>query len=460
MAAQTDNNAHTCEYADVVITGGGASGLAAAIELGLRAPSLHVIILEKNEEPGRKIRATGSGRCNISNTAAVGYEEIQEFFGRIGLVTREYPNGLVYPYSESAADVADLLTSRAHRSGAGIITGAEVTRVLRLDDTEGIPGRFRIDFDRRSEDGRREQCCVYTEYVILATGGKAGPMYGTTGDGYAIARSLGHTVVTPVPVLTQVECHEWGPGAEPAAVIMAGTRCRGRVSLYRNTSPQDCDRNDTECAESGSLRGYGRIFEEDGEIQFTRSGLSGICVFNMTRHMRYDRRAGESMASFIIRTDLFPEGDIREYLRACRSGEFSGEPAAEILRTVLKSNIAEYVIKYAEQRYRSVCGRTVFDSRIPAAALSDGDIDLIAGSVHGLEFHPVSVRGWKDAQATSGGVSLDEIDPVTSGSLIEDGVYITGELADRDYPCGGFNLSNAWLTGIRAASSVADEYNK
>ena len=92
--------------ADVVIIGGGASGLAAAIELGMKAPALDVLVIEKMTEPGRKIKATGSGRCNISNTKAEGFSRIMEFFREIGLVTRSYENGLVYPYSESAADVA------------------------------------------------------------------------------------------------------------------------------------------------------------------------------------------------------------------------------------------------------------------------------------------------------------------------------------------------------------------
>ena len=109
--------------ADVVIVGGGASGLAAAIELGMKAPGLDVLVIEKMPEPGRKIRATGSGRCNISNTGAAGFSRIMEFFREIGLVTKTYENGLVYPYSESASDVATLLTERA--ASLGVTSHAE-----------------------------------------------------------------------------------------------------------------------------------------------------------------------------------------------------------------------------------------------------------------------------------------------------------------------------------------------
>ena len=115
--------------ADVVIAGGGASGLAAAIELGMKAPALDVLVIEKMPEPGRKIRATGSGRCNISNTGAAGFSRIMEFFREIGLVTKTYENGLVYPYSESAADVAALLTERAGSLGVELACGEEIMSV-------------------------------------------------------------------------------------------------------------------------------------------------------------------------------------------------------------------------------------------------------------------------------------------------------------------------------------------
>ncbi len=115
--------------ADVVIAGGGASGLAAAIELGMKAPALDVLVIEKMPEPGRKIRATGSGRCNISNTGAAGFNRIMEFFREIGLVTRTYENGLVYPYSESASDVAALLVERAASLGVRFACGEELMSV-------------------------------------------------------------------------------------------------------------------------------------------------------------------------------------------------------------------------------------------------------------------------------------------------------------------------------------------
>ena len=415
------------QYADVVIVGGGASGLAAAIELGMKAPELSVAVLEKNDEPGRKIRATGSGRCNITNRNAEGYTDIMVFFDRIGLVTRTYENGLVYPYSESAADVADLLTERARELGARIITGAEVTSCTSSP-------RFTVTYDIKTASGVRK-CSIESSYLILACGGKAGPMVGTTGDGYRLAGDLGHSIVTPVPVLTSVECEEWEKGSRLSALTLAGTRTRGTVRLLRKN------------AEGSSETG---LFEETGEIQFTKYGLSGICIFNMTRHMRYDRRKGESMSDFIVTADLFPDGDIEKFLGERRKSTFPGEKTEGILRTVLKENIAAYVIGAAGMDTRNA---HLADK--PAEELTDEDIRAIGRAVHSLAFHPVNLRGWKEAQATSGGVSLEEIDPETSESHIVKGLYITGELADRDFMCGGYNLSNAWVTGMQAADSVA-----
>ena len=426
------NGRNITEYADAVIVGAGASGLAAAIELRMNDPSLSVVIIEKNDVPARKIRATGNGRCNITNRDAEGYTEILKFFTSIGLVTRTYDNGLVYPYSESAADVAELLISRAEELGVRIITDAEVTSACAAGES-----RFATSFEMKTAGGR-ESGTITSEYLILACGGKAGPMFGTTGDGYGIARSFGHSIVTPVPVLTPVECREWGSRDENDAVCLAGTRTRGTVTLIKNT--------DEDAASSGD---GAELFKETGEIQFTKYGLSGICIFNMTRHMRYDRSKGESLEDFAVRADLFPDGDIAEYLRDRQKHAFSGEKTADVLRTVLKENIARYVLKRAcsEACDEYLAERDVRD-------LGNADIFAISHQVHGLTFHPPRLKGWKEAQATSGGVSLDELDPVTGGSLITRGLFITGELADRDYMCGGFNLSNAWLTGIGAAHAI------
>ena len=361
---------------DVVIIGGGASGLAAAIELKMSSPNLSVAIFEKNDSLGKKLRATGNGRCNITNENAEGYNEIMEFFTKNGIVTRTYDNGLVYPYSESAADVVDLLSERVRELGVEVKLNHAVTDLSEIEARK----------------------------IILAVGGKAGPDFGTIGDGYAMARSKGHSVVAPIPALTGVECADWDTS-------LAGIRARAKVCLYKDETEAFGDET--------------KVFEELGEVQFTKYGLSGICIFNMTRHMRYNKADGETLDQFLIRLDLFADGEIREYLAgSAAAGHAAG---AASLRTLLRPALADFVIK------RGV------------------------DSVHSLEFRPSRIRGWRDAQVTSGGVPLSEINGETCESRICAGLYITGELLDYDGPCGGYNLSNAWLTGIHAAKDINEK---
>ena len=480
---KTDMNCNTKH--DVVIIGGGASGLAAAVELRMSSPGFSVLVIEKMKDPGRKIRATGSGRCNITNTGAAGYNRIMEFFTRIGLVTREYDNGLVYPYSESASDVTELLTDRAKRLGVKIRCEEEVSSIEIMPPNTDKAGEKTASVKREGNQNKafsepsfilesiykdeKGEHSLRTEadYVILATGGKAGPTYGTTGDGYRLARELGHSIVTPVPILTGIECEEWnahevrdnyeyrnertGQHMGTSALILAGTRTQAVVSLYRNDmSVLPTYRGPFFTGEYDNQK---PVFKEMGEVQFTKYGLSGICIFNMTRHMKYDKAAGESLGDFFIKINLFPDGRFSDYIETIQAGEFSGISIREMLCTVLKEKLADYVTEVISDCMNT--GMYEADSEgIKDKAVGDlsmNEIKLICEVVHGLEFYPEKLRGWKDAQATSGGVRLDEIDDVTSESKLVPGLYITGELADRDYPCGGYNLSNAWLTGISAA---------
>lgn len=399
---------------DIAVIGAGPAGMTAAIEALRIAPALKVLVIEKNSEAGKKLRASGNGRCNITNTKAEGYDEARAFLERLGLALRVYDNGLVYPYSESAADVAELFADRMEECGVQLLYNACVTKVEKNDRG------FVIDYES-GEGGTAENLSVCADRLILACGGKAGSGFGSVGDGYRWARELGHSVVSAIPVLTPVEC------AEQGCEKLGGNRARGVVKLLRNGE---------------------EIFAEDGEIQFTRYGLSGICVFNATRHMR---SGGRSLDGFELQLDLF-DGDIRDFLEMRRAEEFrriatyeQGETAETLLRGVIKEALAAYVLE-----------RAGIDTELMIAELSDEELDAVSDCMHALSFRPTALKGWKDAQCTSGGVALDELVEDSCESKCVPGLYIVGELADYDGPCGGYNLTHAWISGMKAGRAAAE----
>lgn len=407
------------KHFDIAIIGAGPSGMAAALEARLEGAGLRILLIEKNAEPGRKLRATGSGRCNISNEAAPGCREALDFLRRQGIAVRTYPNGLIYPYSESASDVTELLAARVREAGIGLWTESSVSDIYPVEYPGGTG--YRVTIARKGTDPDVVDC----RRLIVASGGKSGPNYGTTGDAYAMLRRLGHTLVRPIPVLTPVEC------AEDGCEEVSGTRAKGVVTLIRHH------------------QGFSEeVFSEAGEIQFTRFGLSGICVFNMTRHMRFSR--DEGIESFEIRVDLCPDLDMTGFLRERRGQEqtFTGKDrirAGLLLCSVLREKLADYVLK-----------RSGIDAGRPIAELSDAELTRVADNVHSLLFRPTGIRGWKEAQCTSGGIPLTEIDRDTCESKCCPGLYITGELQDYDGPCGGFNLTHAWCTGMAAGRAAAE----
>ncbi len=387
---------------DYIIIGAGPAGISTALEIKCRDSSAQVLLLEKNDSIGRKLRASGNGKCNISNIKAEHSSEVLDFLKRNGLAVRICDNGLVYPYSESAGDVVALFEKRLHEEGVELncnsnveavecVEGEEVGFAVTVTDTSaGATAKSRSQANAQSREPARKTTRFFSNKVVLSCGGKAGPQFGTIGDGYRFARKLGHSIVSAVPVLSSVECD----GQECEKI--AGIRAKGRVKLFFVDGAD-----------------YREVFSEDGEIQFTKYGLSGICIFNMTRFMRFDRYRSDSgreigFPSFRILIDLFPDRDMAEY-------EFEG---------VLREGLAEYVKAHGND-------------------------------IHRLEFRPTGIKGWRDAQCTSGGVSLDEIDSANCESKLVPGLYIAGELADYDGACGGYNINNAIYTGLKIAGAGA-----
>lgn len=396
-------NSISDERRDICIIGGGASGLAAAVEAGMAGFGHRVILLEKRRGTGSKICASGNGRCNLSNEACPDVRLTLEFFGRIGVLTRTDEAGRIYPYSEEAADVERALRTAAERLGVAVLVNTAVTG-LEKDD-----GGFTVTAET-TRDGKKEIRFISAKKVLVATGGKAAPKLGTTGDGYTMARKLGHRVNSPVPVLTAIEVTE-------NVSVLSGVREKARASLFR----------DGKC-----------IFCEDGEVQFTRDSLSGICIFNMSRFLKLGKgkTLKDGFKEYEIYLDFMPEfspAQVEDFLREQGERGLSGESA---LNSVVKEKLA-----------RAVAGRILSDEN-PAR------------QIKALKFTPKMPKGWETAQVTRGGVALSEVDEITMESKKVPGLYFAGEVLDCDGPCGGFNLNHAWITGIKAGRGLCTEFSR
>ncbi len=375
---------------DVVIAGGGASGLMCATLLAQGARKLRIAVIEKNEILGKKLSATGNGKCNLTNSDCPNYKKTLAIFEDLGVFSKE-ENGWFYPYSMEARVVVKALVRNL--KNVDLFLNSAVTDVSIHDYENPVSGgdsrAFHISY---TEKGRSDSEWISSRYLVLAMGGKAAPQFGTTGDGFRIAKSLGHNVRKLYPVLAPVQCEDISP-------LLKGLRRPAKVKLFY----------------SGKL-----IFEEYGRVQFTDFGLSGICIFNLTRFLKADMVSGHpDFSKYEISLDLTPDisyDDLKLML----------ESAPGAIESLAGSALSEHISK----KYRDA-----------AAALKS------------LKFHPTGLKGWREAQTTGGGVPLEELTE-TMASLKTEGLYILGEMTDYDGPCGGFNLDNAWRTAALASEDL------
>lgn len=366
---------------DICIIGGGASGMAAAISAAIEVPDLRICILEKREKPGKKLAATGNGRCNITNLACPKVGETIDFFKKIGVAVEEEKDGWMYPISRQGEDVAVALRSALDIYNINVIVNTSAERIEKKSRAFVVNGNF------------------HARHLLIAAGGKAGPQFGTTGDGYGLAKSLGHKVTKLVPVLTALET-ETEQGSD-----LRGVRARACVSLL--------------------CKGE-NIGEEIGEVQFTADGLSGICIFNLSRFV--DLNQDTSFGDYRLHLDFLPHKDREDVRKIMEERERNG---VDLLRSLVPAKLCKSI-------YRR--GRSPEEL---AAVLKDYSVKV------------TGVKGWKQAQCTAGGIEWSQVDRETMESKLTENLFFSGEILDYDGPCGGFNLQNAWETGIMAGKEMA-----
>ncbi len=401
---------------DIAVIGGGASGLAAAVEAKTALPQAKVVILEKLDRVGKKILATGNGRCNLSNINLTSDHyhgsvknvmriigstpSAKEFFGGLGLLCIADSKGRIYPRSNSAATVLNALRLKAQQLGVIERCGFEANFI------ESTPNCFKIS----TVSGEKFPC----KRIIVAAGGYAAPQFGTDGSVIRLMRSKGCHTTKICPAVAPLR-------VRPELLKgLKGVRVKGRVTAY-----------------SG-----GRFLKEEvGEIQFTENALSGICVFNMA-HL-FSHYEGKLTLRLDLAEDMVMD-QLLGYLRVIQY-QRGKQTLEELLTGMFPRNLATYLTKRA-------LGKPLNE---PISSIRENELRQLAQLVKNLEFDVTGSSSWKDAQVTSGGISGDCIDERLQ-LRSEKGIFLCGEILDVDGDCGGYNLQWAWSSGIQAGRSCAD----
>jgi len=441
--------------AAIIVIGGGAAGMVAAIAAARRGAA--VTVLERLPRVGKKLLATGNGRCNFANAhldlrrfhgldpgfagaalAAFDLEATLAFFRDLGIEPREEEAGKFFPRSGQASAVLDVLRHELAHRGVETRCEAEVTRL--------VPQHGGWDVDIPGET-------LPCDAVVLASGGRASPQLGSNGSGYELVRPLGHRLIPPFPALTRIRV------ASPFLKHLKGVKIEGVVSLVpqgRNLPRGERILHDPESAASG-------------EILFTETGLSGPPILDLSRRAGERAQSGERT---LVRLDLCPEFTASE-LEALLRERFAGRQAsggdqprsddgsrlagagAILSRAAVSAELA--LVGFLNKRLIApvlkVAG--ILDPTRPAASLGEQGILAVAAVLKGWHFEVTGTDSWSDAQVTAGGIDVAGVNPRSLESGFAPGLFFAGEVLDIDGDCGGFNLQWAWSSGHLAGSGAA-----
>ena len=395
----------------VVVVGGGASGLVAAI---VASNKHEVILLEANDKCGKKILLTGNGKCNYWNSNIVldnynsdnisvldkiicNQDEVLSFLDSIGIYPK-IKNGYYYPYSNQASSVRTILLNEIEKRNVRVVYNFKVVGISRENN----------GFVVKSDNDE-----IRCEKVILANGSCSLPKTGSDGSGYDLARMLGHRVncITPslVPLIGNDSCFsDWD-----------GVRCDTKLSLYVNDN---------------------KVAEETGEIQLTNYGISGICTFNISGLATKNLESGTKV---FVRINFLPSIDSFYDWFTERNNNIVGYTIEELLESVIPYKLMFVLLKKAK-----IDKNSYWDN------LNEVDKKKLADTVENFYLEIVGYQSFDRSQVATGGVSLNEVNPSTMESLIVPNLYLVGELLDVDGKCGGFNLAFAFITGYLAGRGI------
>ena len=404
--------------ADLIIIGGGAAGLSAAITAARNGQ--HVALLEHNNRLGKKLLASGNGRCNLSNAAITphrfhsdhppfvdavldgyGTEKVRAFFGSIGLEIVEGKEGQLFPMSLQATSVVEMLEFAAREAGVEIILECTVEAITHEE-------HFTVTGTQETFTAPR---------LLLAAGSAAASRLGGSESGYEFALSLGHTLIPIHPALVQLRSEV------PWLKTCSGVKISGTATLYANGE---------------------YITEKQGDLLFTDYGISGLAILDLSRQV--STRLAD-YAHCELRLDLLPDYP-KEKLTALllkRIAPQSRKPLLLWLEGILHKKLARALLSHTRCRARI------------EAELNRKSVNTLVHAIKNLPLPIHDTRGFESAEVAAGGIDTREINPVTMESRIVPGLYLAGEILDVDGDRGGFNLHFAWVSGMRAAQAASSE---
>ena len=402
---------------DGIIIGGGPAGMFAAITAANRGQK--VLLLEKNDRLGKKLLITGKGRCNVTNDCS-GQEVLQntprngrflysamdafppektmEFFQNNGCPLKTERGNRVFPVTDKSQSILDCLLKELRRTGVTVKT-ARVQKILTEDGAvTGV----------KTQNGS-----VRSKWVILATGGASYPATGSTGDGYTMARELGHTIIPPQGSLVPLET--------------AGSDCQDMQGLsLRNVGVKLVNQKKV-------------LYKDFGELLFTHFGVSGPTVLSASCHLK-----GEQCRLIIDLKPALEENRLDD--RILRDLDmYQNRTMENALTDLLPRSMIPVVLRRLE-----------IDPDLQANSLTRQKRRALVELLKAFDLEITGKRPVAEAIITSGGVKVSEIDPKTMGSKKLSGLYFAGEIIDCDAYTGGFNLQIAWATGYAAGKAAAE----
>ena len=402
----------------VGIVGAGASGLMAAITAARQGAD--VCIYENKDKAGKKILATGNGRCNFTNTCQdpsfyrsdnkdfplkvlkrFDYKKVLEFFYEIGICTNDR-NGYIYPKSDQASAVLEVLLMEAESLGVKIVTDCKIAEIRKR----------KKEFKIINEKGD-----VYrADRVILCAGSKASPVTGSDGSGYTLAKNMGHSLIPVLPSLVQLRCKE------KFYKKVSGVRVNGKVTLLVDNKP---------------------VASDTGEIQLTNYGISGIPVFQISRYASiglYNKKEVKAVIDFM--PDL-TEDELRDFLND-RINKRPDKTIEEFFTGIFNKKLSQLFVSILNIK-----------ENVSVKKLENNDISRMIRLISSFTTTVTDTNSFDQAQVCCGGINTKEIDPETLESLYVKDLYFAGEIMDVDGICGGYNLQWAWSSGYTAGMEAS-----